>query len=584
MDKTKPFSEDANPRLAEAREREIAELRERTGTDPSSVLKELCLRKKSESAGISVRAFEYSSGEEFERLFITFRDASYDVRFSVFLDYLDAFSKNKNEDVSDYGDYFFTLLKNALSRAHPTQSEAEFFADILPRFIRKYRQDSSFDQSYMMAGFSDVMATHPELSSSIPSIISEGFLNNPEPKGIDILSFLGDIEFVSKTMVNLLSSDTSWAGTFLIDNMFVSVSESLGKAKAGRNAEGEHTLSEKEFSSVSDFLLAAGRLLPDTIARGQGVLLKKGLTLFLSKHPEFEKTAEKLIEGTKNIPFSEKGEEEKKEISEEEKKRLFGNFDFLGDLLLDLPENERKKFLKRLEGGMEFYHAKVLKQIFRTPTGISEKLAEMPQMDILDMAQLDVISELIALAVKNIEKYRFQIGVLLSLVPFSDLPPETRIALRPVVSSLEQTIKPGHTGWYLCPEAEKRLVDSLADDAVVLVNDSILIKMAGKFSGLCVKNYKTKDGFVFVEGAWYSPSDAVSRRDIREANDRGQARVEIDGGEWSLMRAIEDSPVKEADMLLAVAKGYAENLGNSLPQTINGLSRKEFRERKIETE
>jgi hypothetical protein len=585
MEETNQSLRETNRRLEETIERRIAALRGRTESDPSFVLNELSGRKKSESADVSITAIETSSGEEFESLYTTFQNASYDLPFSSFLDYLDAFSKNENECVSEYAYKFFILLKNAVSRARPTQAEAEFFADILPRFIGSYRRASSSDQAFLTQGLSKIFSEHPELSFAIPSILSGGFLDEKVgPKEIELISFSKDIEFVSDTMLKLLSSDASWTRTFFIDNIFAAVSASLNKVKAERNAEESQSLSEKEFSFVSDFLSAVERLLPDIIARGQGMLLKKGLILFLSKHPEFKTTAEKLIDGTKEISFSEKEDTPAEAVSEEEKKRLFGNFDFLGDLLFDIPEGDREKFLERLRDEMGLWNAHILKRIFRSSIAISEKLATLRPIDISKTVHLPVVLELIEIAVKNIEKYRFQIGILLSLVSFSELSPETRVALRPVVSSFEQTIKPGHTGWYLCPEAEPLLAESLAKDAVVLVNDSILVKMAGKLSGLCVKNCETKSGSVFIEGGWYSPSDDISRRIVREANDRGRARVEISEGEWSLMRGIEDSPVKDAGMLLAVAKGYAEKLGNSLPQTIGTLSRKEFRERKIENE
>ncbi|MCK9351612.1 MAG: hypothetical protein WCT49_01240 [Candidatus Paceibacterota bacterium] len=567
-------------------ERRIAALRGQAESDPSLALSGLSGAKKTESAGISAAALETASGEEFHELYLAFQNASYDLSFSSFLEYLDAFSKNENEEVSvKYANNFFILLKNALSRVRPTDEEARFFADILPRFIRSYQRPDSFDQASLSTGLCNVFREHSELTEVIPSILRECFLGKKfGPKEIEIMSFSDDVESVSRMMSDALSSDRSWRGTFFIDDMFAALSGSIDRAKAGREAEENSSLLEKEVSSVSDLLVTIEHLLPEILARGQGVLLKKGLTIFLSAHPEFEKTAEKLIEETREISISEKGDERMEIISDNEKERLFGNLDFLGDLLLDIPEGDREKFLERLRTEMEPWHAKILKQLFRSSTAISEKLAPLRPIDVSQTVHLPIVSELIGIAVKNIEKHRFHIGMLLSMIPFSELPPETRVALRPVVSSFEQTIKPGHTGWYLCPEAEPLLVESLANDAVVLVNDSILVKMAGKLSGLCVKNYKTKDGFVFIEGGWYSPSDADSRRIVREANDRGDARVEVAGGAWSLMRSVEDSPDKSSDLLLAVAKEYSSKLGTALPDTIEGLSRKEFREKKIEKE
>lgn len=137
----------------------------------------------------------------------------------------------------------------------------------------------------------------------------------------------------------------------------------------------------------------------------------------------------------------------------------------------------------------------------------------------------------------NFQKYRFHIGVILSMADKVNIPTTIVEKIQVIGTDLEITIKPNEKSWWLCKESEKRLRKAMADDAVLLVNDCMLVKFVGKLTALCTHTYSARNGQVFIEGNWYSPVDDPLRDQIREAFDTGFSRLKING-EWLLIRPL----------------------------------------------
>jgi len=149
-----------------------------------------------------------------------------------------------------------------------------------------------------------------------------------------------------------------------------------------------------------------------------------------------------------------------------------------------------------------------------------------------------LVLELMSLMADSPE-YRFQMGVLLSVVDFSDLPVRLKRQLHVDEKGSNQKLWPKNKSWYLCDAAEPRLVDAMFDGGVLLVNENLLVKFNGKLSAVCIRSFTTKDGFTFLRGNWYSPTDQVTIDFLEEVYKSGKVEINLEfDSEWALMRPV----------------------------------------------
>mgnify|MGYP000267581228 CR=1 FL=1 len=193
------------------------------------------------------------------------------------------------------------------------------------------------------------------------------------------------------------------------------------------------------------------------------------------------------------------------------------------------------------------------------------------------------VTKLIDIMANEPDRYKFQLGVLLSQVPFDRLPESLTQKLKPVLANLEFQIKVGHESWWLCGEAEPRLVDSIHNRAAVLVNGFLLVKFKGKFSGLCTRTTTVPSGQTFIEGNWYSPTGEL-RSAIKNGFDAGDAKLSIPAGEWAMIRPLANDQSRGlvANDVLEQARNYAARIPERLPDQIKGMSRRDYRSRRDE--
>ena len=167
-------------------------------------------------------------------------------------------------------------------------------------------------------------------------------------------------------------------------------------------------------------------------------------------------------------------------------------------------------------------------------------------------------------------KYRRELAFLFTQLSMYQLPPY----LQKIVTSSAKhslTILPAYLGWGLCSAAERRLLQAMQDHAVLLVNETLLLKFNGKLSGLALQTTLLEDGTQLLEGCWYAPID--HRDEIRDAFDRGESRLCVDG-QWTLIRALDE---ENHDTLLQRAQTYAATLPDQLPQQIANTTRQTYR-------
>ncbi|MBA2391975.1 MAG: hypothetical protein H0V70_04440 [Ktedonobacteraceae bacterium] len=174
-------------------------------------------------------------------------------------------------------------------------------------------------------------------------------------------------------------------------------------------------------------------------------------------------------------------------------------------------------------------------------------------------------------------KYRRELAFLFTQLSIYRLPAQLQQKMAISPATLPLTVLPAYAFWYLCSAAEYRLTQAMEDQAVLLVNDVILLKFYGKLGGIALQTTLLSNGTQLIEGCWYAPIE--HRDEIRDAFDRGESRLCVQG-EWTLLRALDEA---SDDKLLQHAQTFAATLPAQLPLQIAGYpSRRTYRCRKHE--
>jgi hypothetical protein len=125
----------------------------------------------------------------------------------------------------------------------------------------------------------------------------------------------------------------------------------------------------------------------------------------------------------------------------------------------------------------------------------------------------------------------------------------------------------------LCSDAEDRLLRSIRENAVILVNDSLLLKFYGKMAALCLKSYTTANGQRFIAENWYSPVDEADRENLVSAFILGKGRVSCDTGKWALRRQFN----RYLDPAVMVEiQNHAQQLGPYLGSVSQTIDRRDY--------
>ena len=194
---------------------------------------------------------------------------------------------------------------------------------------------------------------------------------------------------------------------------------------------------------------------------------------------------------------------------------------------------------------------------------------------------------LLPLLIKNIEKYRYQIAVILTFSQTID--DEILDLLTIQKSAIPFEVSHEHQKWFLCTLSEKRLHIASKLTAVMLLNDHFLIKFNGMLTALCLQSFQAANGHVFLEGIWYSPSSQATRDEIRANFDVGVSRLTLDNSKWELLRAVDTDrkyfrkhPMTQSDFLAKqrkISAGYPPFFSNKITDEYGDTrARKHYRE------
>ncbi len=190
-------------------------------------------------------------------------------------------------------------------------------------------------------------------------------------------------------------------------------------------------------------------------------------------------------------------------------------------------------------------------------------ISEARQQVILTHPSMQGVAESLADAMLP---YRFELGILLAAIPFDLLSENLRDIGGVSYSGAAFQVHPYHLdkAWYLCDEAEQRLDEAMRLNKTMLINGRMLMKGVGRPAAVALSSFATDRGTV-IRGNWYALEDwyasetPEARAKIYEAAQRGETRIDLAEGTWSLLRAVED-PFASEDSYLHDLQEYAKNL------------------------
>lgn len=193
--------------------------------------------------------------------------------------------------------------------------------------------------------------------------------------------------------------------------------------------------------------------------------------------------------------------------------------------------------------------------------------------------------ELIDVLLDNPEQYKFQLGVIFSQIPLSNIPEHIRRRLFPLTSDMELSVLLRHNAWEMCRQGEENLEKALTDGAIMLLNDVFVVKFVGKVSGIALRDETFSNGITVKKGLWYSPTN---QEEVKRMFDVGNQFSTNVSGDWLLLRPIGDIGETESgsfvvrvpaeEILKKAQKAVTSHLvSNSLPDTIEGMSRQDYR-------
>lgn len=284
------------------------------------------------------------------------------------------------------------------------------------------------------------------------------------------------------------------------------------------------------------------------------------------------KTEKKLKKTTVSAP----------KISVKELEKIgWGTFKHLRSVFEYMEYEDQEELLKYLNTNRSEKSVDILEEIFTNSDSKSiEKSVVVTQRRIIrpnvhSCFKEPILMKMVSTMLDHREEFLFQLGEILTMIPYRDFPEEVRVKIRAYLDETEQKIRPFHDEWYLCSASEKLLIQSLSLGAVVLINNSFVVKFTGKRTALCIRSFTDKMGATFIEGNWYSPVGADFISVIQRANKRGQVRLDVKKGEWAMMRSIQEVPGVTAQELLTEAKYLASNLDVRAGK-IMGVNRDEY--------
>jgi len=239
--------------------------------------------------------------------------------------------------------------------------------------------------------------------------------------------------------------------------------------------------------------------IPDLDKRGHTKIVLRGADKLIGQFPEV-----KTLMGD-GLLRSIKGLKEKR--SAKKAGRLAGKLDdshhYLSQLYDSSPTSSQTKLSRIIEKEEDKELFEILSQLFTSRESQDLDDCYLPTRSEVRqirecLSKNELVLELMGLMADNPE-YRFQMGVLLSMMDFSDLPARLKRRLNVEQTECNHRLWVKNELWFLCDEAEPRMAEAMYNGGVMLVNENLLVKFNGELSAMCLRTFTSKEGFTFLK-------------------------------------------------------------------------------------
>jgi predicted DNA-binding protein YlxM (UPF0122 family) len=471
------------------------------------------------------------------------------------------------------------------------------FQEKLPRLSNDQKRGE------IVSGLHSLLNRNPELVPTAQPAVEQLLLQNTDVSilrlTIRIVEDTFSVHDAAIALTHFNQQNTDFAANYLTPNTLDSFDAVLTRRR-GTNGQ-PIVLNPEETQAITTMFTSFQEKLPRVQAIRRQENLVTSIHNLLNSNPELTQMAETLankINQLTNETLVEKVARHTPSVPvyevhtvirtgrAYEASTAIDRYQFLHQLLRDLPKEQQQTIragLDRFTQGEEGASRRnLLQTIFSNDE--SAQLDTALRRNSIELSRLpevlndEAVLNLVSIMLDAPDKYRFQIGTILSQIPINNIPEPLRQRLKPIISDSEMKILTGHDRWWLCGQAEPRLQRSIANQAVVLVNDQLLAKFIGKFSALCLNTFTTNTGQTFLAGNWYSPTDGPSRDAIRHAFDTGNAKLTLGRGDWAIMRPLAECNGMAPEQFLDQIRHFSSELPDKLPDTIRGTTKRQYRE------
>lgn len=200
------------------------------------------------------------------------------------------------------------------------------------------------------------------------------------------------------------------------------------------------------------------------------------------------------------------------------------------------------------------------------------------QERVFNAPQVVNIAKIIA---TDAERFKFQLGVLLPILADLgiNIQDKTEGARR---DNSQLRVTTDNSDWWLCDKAEERMYQSLENNSAMVINGFLAFKLEGRRTALATENVVTESGHTFVRGNFYAPSQHDTRKLLENKFLKGQSQVDLQTGDWVIIRAVSRGSDYPEKWLMGIAGNYVQDPPVTLADHIDGLSRKAFLQKRQE--
>lgn len=163
------------------------------------------------------------------------------------------------------------------------------------------------------------------------------------------------------------------------------------------------------------------------------------------------------------------------------------------------------------------------------------------------------------------DDFRFQLGVLLSQVPYDQLSSRLKSNLSIQYESTPLAMIPFHPkyNWSLCAEGDQMLDASLTTGQALVINKNLLMKGISRPSVLCLNSFATENG-TCLAGGWYAfENEAEVIEELRHIPRSGRKNGEVTSGTLVFLKDLRGDESKTRAERLADARAFAQNAASS---------------------